>query len=78
MGVSVGGTFTLLFLIVIGPLIYGSNWAYQKFRPKDDEDYIEPVKEDGSREELSSKQYLFALVGYAIGEYYIAREQCVV
>lgn len=65
MGVSASGTATLLVLIFIGPLIYACNWGYKKFKGIVD---IEPNKEEGEREELSSKQYLFALVGYAIGK----------
>jgi len=67
MGVSVSGTLTLLVLIFIGPFIYACRWAYNKYRPGG-ADRIEPDKEEGQREQLSSSQYLFALIGYAIGK----------
>lgn len=70
MGVSPSGTLTLLFLVFIGPLIYAGNWAYKKFTGRSSEDDSHGAeKEEGEREELSSKQYLFALVGYAIGTF---------
>jgi len=71
MGVSVSGTLTLLVLIFIGPFIYACRWAYNKYQPRrglGGADSIEPDKEEGQREQLSSSQYLFALIGYAIGK----------
>mmetsp|Transcript_11669 Transcript_11669/g.23719 ORF Transcript_11669/g.23719 Transcript_11669/m.23719 type:complete len:598 (-) Transcript_11669:140-1933(-) len=69
MGVSPSGTLTLLFLVFIGPIIYAGNWAYKKFIKGEDGTLHDPdhVEKEGEREQLSSKQYLFALVGYAIG-----------
>ena len=78
MAVSPGGLGTLLALIFIGPFIYLSLFLFKKFcrgnyghapptaiiRPfplattEDDEE---------QREEMNSSQYLFALIGYAIG-----------
>lgn len=70
MGASPSGTLTLLALIFIGPIIYAGNWAYVKFvkggPTAGDSDH--EAEKEGEREQLSSKQYLFALVGYAIGE----------
>ena len=69
MAASPSGTLTLLFLIFIGPVIYGGNWVYVKFlkggSTTADPDHVE---KEGEREQLSSKQYLFALIGYAIGK----------
>jgi hypothetical protein len=71
MGISVSGTLTLLFLVFIGPFMYACSWAYKKFLKwgTGDNRAIEPAKEEGQREELGSSQYLFALIGYAIGTY---------
>ena len=70
MGASPSGTLTLLALILIGPIIYAGNWAYVKLikgGSMADPDHV--AEKEGEREQLSSKQYLFALVGYAIGKY---------
>lgn len=71
MGVSPSGTLTLLFLVFIGPIIYAGNWAYKKFIKGENGNLTDPdhVEKEGEREQLSSKQYLFALVGYAIGKF---------
>ena len=72
MGASPSGTLTLLFLIFIGPIIYAGNWAYVKFIKGGQGSMADPnhvAEKDGEREQLSSKQYLFALIGYAIGKY---------
>ena len=70
MAASPSGTLTLLFLIFIGPVIYGGNWVYVKFikggGPTADPDHS--AEKEVEREQLSSKQYLFALIGYAIGK----------
>ena len=70
MGASPSGTITLLFLVFIGPAIYAGSWAYAKFIETNDASSTndEAEKEEGKREQLSSKQYLFALIGYAIGK----------
>ena len=69
MGASPSGTATLLVLIFIGPTIYLCNWIYKRFFKTEEADNDpDHVEKDGEREQLSSKQYLFALVGYAIGK----------
>jgi len=64
--VSASGVGMLVFLILIGPFIYLVKYLY--------EEYIlhkhaaaNVIKTDDGRENLSSKAYLFALIGYAIG-----------
>ena len=72
MGVSVSGTLTLLFLVFIGPLVYAGHYVYTKWVKKSsgEESSSSAVeKPEGEREQLSSQQYLFALIGYAIGTY---------
>ena len=72
MGASPSGTLTLLLLIFIGPMIYAGNWVYVKFFKGGEGSMADPnhvAEKEGEREQLSSKQYLFALVGYAIGKY---------
>ena len=67
MGASPSGTLTLLFLVFIGPLVYAGHWLYKKMRGVEMTGDPDHVEKEGEREQLSSKQYLFALVGYAIG-----------
>lgn len=69
MAVSASGLLTLLFLIFIGPVFYAARFAYNKLirRGGGGEDPSNVAKEANDREELSSNQYLFALIGYASG-----------
>jgi len=69
MAVSGSGLATLLFLVFIGPVFYLGQYVYKKSIGKlQAEDPTAVVKEpEDDREELSSNQYLFALIGYAIG-----------
>lgn len=70
MAVSASGLLTLLFLIFIGPIIYACQYVYKKFVLRSAETEDDPsmvVKEEGEREELTSNQCLYALIGYAIG-----------
>jgi hypothetical protein len=67
MAVSASGTITLLFLVFIGPLIYAGSYLYKKCKGIESSSDPGHGEKDGEREQLSSKQYLFALVGYAIG-----------
>jgi hypothetical protein len=66
MSVSVSGVLTLAVLVGIGPIFYGCKIFYRRYKG-----IVIDLKEtkegaDGC-EELSSKAYLFALLGYAIG-----------
>ena len=72
MAVSPSGLGTLLALIFIGPIIYLARYLYRKSRGLRDQDDT-PADTEGAageeegREELKSSEFLFALVGYAIG-----------
>jgi len=66
----------LVFLILIGPLIYGVKHLYDKIRGKlsshemvktDEQEDKDGQEDDEQEENISSKAYLFALIGYAIG-----------
>ena len=74
MAVSPSGLGTLLALIFIGPIIYLARYLYRKRRGlRDHDDTPSPADTEGAdgegegREELKSSEFLFALVGYAIG-----------
>lgn len=62
MATSASGLLTLLFLIFIGPLIYVGRYFLRK---RQDTPECK-VSEDG-REVLETREYMFALIGYAIG-----------
>jgi len=64
MAISVSGLLTLLFLIFIGPIIYLGRHFYRKRQGKiaSNASLVE-----GGREVLKTREYLFALIGYAIG-----------
>ena len=64
--VSVSGVCTLVFLILIGPIIYGIKHLYEK-HVSHKHAVANIVKTADGQENLSSKAYLFALIGYAIG-----------
>lgn len=66
MTVSASGLGTLLFLILIGPFIYLLRYLYAKFvTHRHGEANV--TKDSDGRELLTSRAYVFALVGYAIG-----------
>lgn len=75
--VSASGVCMLIFLIVVGPIIYGVKHLYEKIHGKlsshemvttdDGQEDDGQEEEDNGQEDLSSKAYLFALIGYAIG-----------
>ena len=82
MAVSPSGLGTLLALILIGPVIYSGRYVYKKLgyvtltkslrRPRDTEgEEVEGLNEANGEEDddhkLTTNEYIFALVGYAIG-----------
>ncbi len=82
MAVSPGGLGTLLALILIGPVIYSGRYVWKKLgfvtltkylrRPRRTEgEEVEGLNEGNGEEDddhkLTTNEYLFAMVGYAIG-----------
>lgn len=82
MAVSPSGLGTLLALILIGPIIYSTRYVYKKLgyvtltkslrQPQDTEgEEVEGLNEANGEEDddhkMTTNEYLFALVGYAIG-----------
>ncbi len=82
MAVSPGGLGTLLALILIGPVIYSGRYVWKKLgfvtltkylrRPRRTEgEEVEGLNEGNGEEDddhkLTTNDYLFAMVGYAIG-----------
>jgi hypothetical protein len=71
MTASISGIFTLLACIFIGPLIYGSQHLYRvywsKYVPPKAEQYSDYQAIDQARLQMKSIDYVFSLVGYAIG-----------
>ena len=78
MALSPSGLGTLLALIFAGPIIYATRYVYKKYRRRGHNDATE-VEAEGLNEEngkegdeddhnkMTTNEYLFALVGYAIG-----------
>jgi len=64
--VSASGVGMLVFLILIGPFIYLVKYLYEEYVSHKHAAANVIKTEDGS-DILSSKAYLFALIGYAIG-----------
>lgn len=64
--VSASGLGTLIFLILIGPFIYLVRYLYAEYITHRHGAKNVSTASDG-RENLSSRAYLFALIGYAIG-----------
>lgn len=64
--VSASGLCTLLFLVFIGPVIYLLRYLYAEYVSHRHGKNNVPKAADG-QENLTSREYLFALIGYAIG-----------
>eukprot|EP00578_Thalassiosira_sp_NH16_P030313 CAMPEP_0181078506 /NCGR_PEP_ID=MMETSP1071-20121207/1523_1 /TAXON_ID=35127 /ORGANISM="Thalassiosira sp., Strain NH16" /LENGTH=621 /DNA_ID=CAMNT_0023159827 /DNA_START=28 /DNA_END=1893 /DNA_ORIENTATION=- len=65
--VSASGLGTLLFLIFIGPVIYLLRYLYAEYVVAHKHGEVNVIHASDGREILSSRAYIFALVGYAIG-----------
>ena len=65
--VSASGLGTLLFLIFIGPVIYLLRYLYAEYVVAHKHGEVDVIQASDGREILSSRAYIFALVGYAIG-----------
>eukprot|EP00980_Cylindrotheca_fusiformis_P007370 scaffold1525_cov142-Cylindrotheca_fusiformis.AAC.170 len=66
MAVSASGLFTLLAIILMGPLYYGGLHLYRRAKGTVRETKA-PEKDDEDRDIIDTHHYLFALIGYAIG-----------
>ena len=64
--VSASGVGMLVFLILIGPFIYLVKYLYEEYISHKHA-AANVIKTEDGKENLSSKAYLFALIGYAIG-----------
>jgi hypothetical protein len=72
MSASASGIFTLLALIFCGPCFYACQDFYKNRRygavdPHDPSDPSFDKPNDDNRLEMKSMEYLFALIGYAVG-----------
>jgi NSS family neurotransmitter:Na+ symporter len=71
MAVSISGVFTLLACIFVGPCIYGCRYLYHEYWNKDAgleaKRYSAYQPIDQGRRQMKSIDYIFSLVGYAIG-----------
>lgn len=63
---SGSGLGTLMFLILIGPFLYFIRYLYTKYITHRQDKSNVVIASDG-RENLTSRAYIFALLGYAIG-----------
>lgn len=66
MGTSASGVFTLLAVLLVGPLYYVGAHFYRKSKGIVQETK-EPQTDSEDRDIIDTKHYLFALIGYAIG-----------
>lgn len=76
--ISWSATATLLALVLAGPIAYGVIWLRKRSLPSKDPDHenygneetVDDIEESTNkvdRETMESSEYLFALIGYAIG-----------
>ncbi|CAJ1946228.1 unnamed protein product [Cylindrotheca closterium] len=67
MALSASGLFTLLAVLLVGPLYYGGLHIYRNRNGIVTESSTKQDTNDEERDVIDTKHYLFALIGYAIG-----------